>query len=172
LLRDKAIVISDDNFGSDSAALLAKLDESAISHRPSIVHFNCGLHDLRVLKKTGQHQVPIEQYEANLRQIVHRLQRETKARIIFATTTPVRDELHAKHRANYQRHEADVRQYNQVAKRVMQDAGVEVNDLHAVVVELGVDRLQVADGTHYSEIGSQALAKAVAASIQKDRLDL
>jgi hypothetical protein len=67
----------------------------------------------KVDRKTKKPQTSIEDYEANLRKIVDRLQKETKAKLIFATTTPIRDELHAKRKGNtMDRYEADVKRYN------------------------------------------------------------
>ena len=61
-----------------------------------VIHFNFGLHDMkyvddqgeRVSTDTGKVQVPLPQYEQNLRKIVTRL-RETGAKLIWCTTTPV-----------------------------------------------------------------------------------
>jgi lysophospholipase L1-like esterase len=98
---------------------------------------------------------------------VDRLQKETKAKLIFATTTPIRDELHAKRKSNMDRHEADVKRYNDVARKVMKEKGVEVEDLHTVVTEAGIEKIQRTDGTHYTADGSKALAKAVVTSVSK-----
>src|SRR3569623_375944 len=52
-----------------------------------VIHFNFGLHDLKRMED-GKHQVGIELYEKNLRDIVARL-KATGARLIWASTTPV-----------------------------------------------------------------------------------
>jgi lysophospholipase L1-like esterase len=145
--------------------VLENLDAWAIAHKPDVVHFNCGLHDLKVLRTTKEPQVAIEAYEKNLRTIVDRLQKETKARLIFATTTPIRDELHAKRKGNMDRREADVKRYNDVALKVMKEKGIEIDDLHAVVMKAGIEKVQRTDGTHYTPDGSKTLAKAVVKSV-------
>lgn len=164
MLKGKANVVAAEKNGGDSARVLANLEEWAIAHKPTVVHFNCGLHDLKVLRDTKKPQVSIEDYEKNLRTIVDRLQKESKARLIFATTTPIRDELHAKRKGNMDRREADVKRYNDVALKVMKEKGVEIDDLHAVVTKAGVEKVQRMDGTHYTADGSKVLAKAVVKS--------
>ena len=52
-----------------------------------IIHFNFGLHDLKIMD-TGKHQVPIGEYERNMERIVGRL-KKTGAKLIWAPTTPV-----------------------------------------------------------------------------------
>jgi lysophospholipase L1-like esterase len=47
----------------------------------------------------------------------------------------------------------------------MKQAGVPINDLHSVVESGGSDRLMLADGTHYTEEGYEALAAAVSETI-------
>ena len=59
----------------DSARVLQHLEEWVLRERPDVVHLNCGLHDLKRSKETGAYQVPLAQYEANLREIVERLRR-------------------------------------------------------------------------------------------------
>src|SRR5215467_9546105 len=52
-----------------------------------VIHFNWGLHDLKI-GDDGTRQVPVDQYERNLRELVSRM-RQTGARLVFASTTPV-----------------------------------------------------------------------------------
>ena len=155
------IVVSAVSAGGDSSAVLQHLDE-IIREQPDVIHFNCGLHDLKVSKQTGQHQVELAAYEANLQQIVTRLQKETKAAVVFANTTPILDDRHAKRGADFDRHEADVQRYNDSALAVMRDAGVPVEDLHWVVEDAGATQILGPDGTHYTPEGYERLAEAVA----------
>lgn len=164
-LEGRARVISVEQNGGDSSRVRANLEEWALAIRPDIVHFNAGLHDLKLLKATNQHQVPLDQYRENLRDIAGRLQRATAARIIFAATTPIIDARHAARQANFDRLEADVRRYNGAAAGVMREAGIPINDLHWVVERAGAERVLLKDGTHYTAEGYELLASAVADSI-------
>jgi hypothetical protein len=91
-LEGKAVVISPRANGGDSANVLRQLDEWVIREQPAIVHFNCGIHDTKKSKTSGRFQVPPEAYAANLRAIVERIRAGTKAKVVFATTTPVLNE--------------------------------------------------------------------------------
>jgi lysophospholipase L1-like esterase len=168
MLKGKANVVAASGNGGDTTRVISNLDQWVIDQKPAVVHFNCGLHDLKLSRKAKTYQVPIEEYEKNLRQIVDRLQKETKARLIFATTTPIQDHLHAKRKGDMDRLEADVKRYNEVAIKVMKEKGVEIDDLHTVVEKAGVAKVQRTDGTHYTPDGSKVLAEAVVKSVMSE----
>jgi len=132
-----------------------------------VIHFNFGLHDLkRVKADTGRNsndpadprQAEPEVYERQLRAIVARL-RETGAELVFATSTPVPEGGVKPHRDP-----ADVERYNGIARRVMAENDIAINDLYAVV--------EASDGTwqrpvdvHFTREGSAALADQVVQAI-------
>jgi len=164
----KAVIISAKANGGDSNNVLKHLDEWVIRQQPAVVHFNCGIHDTKKFKTTGRFQVPPDQYEANLRKIVDRIRSQTKAVVLFATTTPILDDRAAATRgkADYALLEASVEQYNAIAVKVMQELKVPVNDLHAVFPDAASrGEALAADGVHFTAAGQQALAKAVAAAV-------
>src|SRR6187397_1562094 len=70
LLDGRATVVTPKANGRDTGTLLKNLDEWAIQEKPDVIHFNCGIHDTKLDKETGKYNVPPEQYEANLREIV------------------------------------------------------------------------------------------------------
>jgi lysophospholipase L1-like esterase len=158
-LDGKAIVVSPARNGEDSGNVLRNLDEWIIKEQPDVVHINAGLHDLKL--KDGSYQVPLVEYEKNLKSILARIRKETKAKIIFATTTPILDDLHAQRKASFDRLEADVQKYNAVAVSLMKQAGVPINDLHKLVESRGREKLIGGDGTHYTPEGYAVLAAAV-----------
>ena len=162
-LDGKAIVVSPTPNGEDSGNVLRNLDEWVIKEQPDIVHINAGLHDLKLKDKS--YQVPLVEYEKNLKTILERIRTETKAKIIFATTTPILDDLHAQRRAGFDRLEADVQRYNVAAVSVMKKAGVPINDLHKLVESRGRETLIDGDGTHYTPEGYAVLASAVTDTI-------
>ena len=166
-LKGRAAVVSPEANGGDSANVLRNLDEWVIRAKPDIVHLNCGLHDLKRDRATKAHQVELSQYEANLREIVARIRRETGAALVFANTTPIHDARHARRGAGFDRLQADVERYNAAALRVMREAGVPVHDLHWQVQQHGPDRMLLADGTHYTPEANAVLADAVADCITR-----
>lgn len=92
LLAGRAHVVTPKANERDTGTLLKNLDEWAVKERPDVVHFNSGIHDTKRDQKTGNLNVPPAQYEANLREIVKRLRAETKAKVVFALSTPLVDE--------------------------------------------------------------------------------
>jgi len=124
-----------------------------------VIHFNWGLHDLKRMDD-GKHQVPIEPYEKNLRQLVGEL-KQTGAALIWASTTPV-----PKGDLKPPRDDADVVAYNAVARKVMDENGVAINDLYAFAAPK-LAELQLPANVHFSAKGSAALAEQVAAAIAK-----
>lgn len=165
LLADILLVSGPAGNGGNSRELLADLDARAIRANPAVVHMNCGLHDIKREPGSNATAVPIAEYEDNLSRIFSRLQRETSARLVWATTTPVDDARHAAHKP-FGRRLADVVAYNAVACRVARDCGIAVNDLYAVVMAAGADRLLLPDGVHFTPDGRRVLAEAVAGCIR------
>jgi lysophospholipase L1-like esterase len=152
--------------GGDSTNVLKNLDEWVTAADPDIIHFNCGLHDLKFDRLRKTHQQEPDAYERNLREIVAYLKTKTRARLVFALTTPVNEEWHHKNKP-FDRRQVDVDQYNVIARRVMAEHDIAVNDLHRVIAEAGPDTCLKQDGVHMNEKGNALLADAVAAAIRK-----
>src|SRR5436190_9284946 len=168
LLAGRATVVTPKSNGGDTRKLLANLDEWAIKEQPDVIHFNCGIHDSKRDQKTSQYNVPPAQYEANLREIVQRLRAGTKAKIVFALSTPLMDERSKEYwkTRSYQLFNASVAEYNVTALRVMKELDVPVNDLPAALGDAAEQaRLHDAGGIHFTKEGSQKLAAAVVAVV-------
>ncbi|MBY0527069.1 MAG: SGNH/GDSL hydrolase family protein [Gemmataceae bacterium] len=120
-----------------------------------VIHFNWGLWDL----VDGGKAVPIDEYEKNLRELVKQL-KETKAKLIWASTTPV-PEVNGR-----KRRDVDVVAYNAVARKIMEENKIPIDDLYEFV-KPQLAKLQLANDVHFSKEGSQELAKQVVQSIQK-----
>jgi hypothetical protein len=130
----------------------------AIEARPEVYHFNCGIHDLVLLDPAPR--FTVSGYVRNLKLIVRRLRAETRARLIWATTTPMlvpRDGVTPKQEC---RLDPDVERYNAAALRVMKDAAIEVNDLYRAVVEAGVYECLSDDKCHMTAYGNEVLSDA------------
>ena len=151
--------------GGNSGNILAHLTEWAISRQPDLIHINCGLHDLK--KEFGEERqaIPPEEYAKNVEEILQALLRDTNATVIWAQTTPVNEIWHHE-RKGFDRFEADVITYNELAKSICDRVGVHVNNLYDVVNEAGRDKILVPDGVHFSDEGSGILGRAVAETIR------
>lgn len=134
---------------------LEQLDQWLGKGRWDVIHFNFGLHDLKLID--GKHQVPIDQYEKNLRELVARL-KKTDARLIWCSTTPV-PETSSPPRSNQ-----DVLKYNAVAKTIMDENRIAIDDLYTFALSQ-LDKIQKPSNVHFTQQGSAVLAKQVAASI-------
>lgn len=160
-LEGKAAIVSPGKANGDSGWLLKNLDDFIVAHKPDLIHLNVGLHDLRHDRKKKTYQIDLETYEKNLDAILTRLKKETKATIVFASTTPIDDAKHAKRGGGFDRFEKDVLRYNEAALRLCRKHGVVVHDLHFLVHQVGPDKLLDKDGTHYTKDGKERLAEAV-----------
>jgi lysophospholipase L1-like esterase len=145
--------------GSSTTNGLARLDAWLGTNRWHVIHFNWGLHDLKLMPE-GQHMVPLTEYEANLEKLVQRLA-ATGAKLIWATTTPVPEG-----KLTPPRKPSDVLLYNQAAARVVQRHRCLVNDLHAFASGQ-LDKIQLPANVHFTKEGSEKLAGQVADSIRK-----
>lgn len=142
----------------DTVAALQQLDTWLGTGHWDVIHFNWGLHDLK-LEKDGSHQVPLDAYEKNLRVLVRRLQ-ATGAKLIWASTTPVPGGI----TRGILRRQGDELAYNAAAARVMREAGIPIDDLHAAVAgRLG--ELQLTANVHFNARGYAVLGRSVSAAV-------
>jgi len=158
LLKGKANVHRIPENGGPTINGLKKLDTWLGDGKWDVIHFNWGLHDLKM--DTGKHQVPLDQYEKNLRELVKQL-KATKAKLIWASTTPVPDA-----KVNPPRKDSDVIAYNAAARKVMEENGVAIDDLYGFALPR-LKEIQRPANVHFTDEGSKALAKEVAARIEK-----
>lgn len=134
-----------------------------------VIHFNWGLHDLKYMGPQGQNladpkatdshqQVPIDEYEKNLLKLVGRL-KKTKAKLIWRSTTPVPKGCKG-------RVVGDSAKYNAIAKKIMDEHGIAIDDQYAFCMGK-LDKLQLPANVHFTKEGSAALAQQAVASIHK-----
>ena len=148
-LKGKAAVVHNAGNAAHTRNGVAKIDEWLGDTKWDVIHFNFGLHDLKIMED-GKHQVALEEYGENLHAIVQRL-KQTKAKLIWASTTPV-----PSGKITPQRSPADVPKFNAVAARMMQLEKIPINDLFSA------DHSgQLPADVHYTPAGYQALAQQV-----------
>ena len=130
-----------------------------------VIHFNWGLHDLKYLGPDGENltdpkdprnhqQVPPKEYEKNLRKLVSQL-KKTGAVLIWRNTTPVPA-------GSKGRVEGDAATYNDTAKQVMAEHGIEIHDMYGSV-KPQMETLMLPNGNvHFTKEGSEKLGNDVA----------
>jgi hypothetical protein len=134
-----------------------------------VIHFNWGLHDLKYMGPGGENlgdpsnpecrqQVPPEEYDKNLRQLVERL-KKTEAKLIWRNTTPVPE-------GSAGRVFDDSAKYNAIAEKIMQENGIPIHDLYAIV-QPQQDKIMLPANVHFTKEGYDTLAADVVAVIQK-----
>jgi hypothetical protein len=124
--------------GGDSSTVLDYLRALQPDRPFDILLINCGLHDIKRAVTTQELQVPLDQYEANLREILAQAQR-LAIRTIWIRATPVIDERHNRLNIVSQRFAVDVAAYNAAADHIMQEHGISTIDLFTFTRNLGPD---------------------------------
>ena len=115
-----------------------------------VIHFNFGIHD----RKT-----PAADYEQRLEALIARM-KQTGAKLIFATTTPVPPDT-----KDGPEIVAQIAEKNEIATRVMQKHGVLINDLHAFLSPqlAGIANPQ---DVHFNAKGYELMGQQVAKSVE------
>jgi hypothetical protein len=129
-----------------------------------VVHWNNGLWDtLRIFK--DEPLTPKDFYNDTLIRIHKRIKTVfPKAKIIFALSTPVIEERFEAPE-KFVRYNKDTQEYNKIARKLMKELGVPVNDLYSQVSKLPEDAWS--DCTHlYTDIGTRTLGDAVVKHIK------
>lgn len=157
LLEGKAEVIRIPENGGPTSRGLERIEQWLGAGKWDVIHFNWGLHDLKYMED-GKKQVGLEDYERNLRTLVRRL-KQTGAKLIWASTTPVPEG-----EVSPPRKPEEVVEYNAAARRVMAAEEIGINDLYSFALPR-LRELQRPVNVHFTEAGSEALAREVAAAI-------
>ncbi|HYR57501.1 MAG TPA: SGNH/GDSL hydrolase family protein [Chthoniobacteraceae bacterium] len=128
-----------------------------------VIHFNWGLHDLKHWKDgkmdmSGDVVANVEDYAANLRLLIERM-KPTGAKLVWAPTTPIPE-------GSDGRVAGDEVRYNAAAERVVKEAGVAIDDLHAFALPR-LAQIQKPKNVHYTDEGYRVLAEKVADSIRE-----
>lgn len=121
-----------------------------------VIHFNVGLHDLKYLhnrkldKVNGKQVTSLDSYEENLTGIIKYLKSTyPKAKLVFATTTPVPE-------GEQGRIPGDAKHYNKVALKVLKKyKDIQVNDLYKFSLSIIDDYAEGLGNVHYKPEGSR-----------------
>jgi hypothetical protein len=133
-----------------------------------LIHFNVGLHDLKYTvngkldKVNGKQNTSPEKYEENLIKIIEYLTSTyPKAKLVFATTTPVPKEEPG-------RFAGDEVRYNKIALNVLKKYKcIAINDLHSFSLPIIQKYSEGVGNVHYSPEGQRLQGMEVASVIAK-----
>lgn len=133
---------------------LSDLDQWLGTEKWDVIHFNWGLHDLKYI--SDKQNVSQADYEKHLRALVEKL-KLTGATLIWASTTPVAQG----DTSAFRRVPADVPVYNAIAAKVMQENGIQIDDLYSLILPQEA-QIQIPRNVHYKPAGSKIIGKQVA----------
>ena len=169
LLRDDTFVTRPRENCAGTSKGVSKIDEwlAVDGGGFDLIWFNFGLHDLKRVRADGRNsndpadrrQAEPEQYERQLREIVAKL-KATGSALVFATTTPV-----PRGGVRPHRDVDDPGRYNEIARRVMAENGVDVVDLYAFALARQAE-IQPRVDVHFTKEGSRLLGEHVAEQIR------
>ena len=134
-----------------------------------VIHFNFGLHDIKhVHPVTGvnsnnpehPHQANLKQYKKNLKKIVEKL-KATKAKLIFATTTPYPENV-----GGPLRKPGMPEKHNKAAIKIMNLNEITINHLYSFMIPR-IAELQLPNNVHFTPEGYKALAEKVSDRINE-----
>lgn len=114
-----------------------------------VIHFNFGIHDRNT---------PVADYKQRLQQLVERMSK-TGAKLVWATTTPIPDDLPKNQKA------ASIVERNVAAAEVMKGGSVLTDDLFEAVTPKLAD-FQNPNDVHFNAQGYEFLGKQVASSLE------
>ena len=148
--------------GAKVATALQQQAGPAVEAQPTLVTVWLNVNDIAGF-------VPVETYEQQLRDLVHRLRRDGEATVLVANT-PALDRLPALNRFRLPASivNSTVDRYNAVIKRVVEAEGAVLVDLHAASLEARAEGKEASyigpDGFHPSAAGHEAAAAEFAAA--------
>lgn len=163
ILEGKAIVERIPENGGPTINGITHIEKWLAAGHWDVITFNFGLHDLKLdpaLPKSGNHQVEIEPYRANLKTIAETLHK-TGAKLIWVTTTPV-----PTGKLNPPRERTDVPLYNEAAAQALKGQADAVCDLYSAVLPREAE-LQQHENVHFTPAGYDFLAQQVAGAIER-----
>ena len=123
------------------------VNQSGFGAETDLIHWNVGLWDV-VCQFDDAEVTPIELYEQYIHRICKRIRLMCpKAKVVFATSTPINQAEYESQRHRFWRSNETIRRYNAVAVKVVKQYGFAVNDLYSLME--GVPDHFFSDRTHY-----------------------
>lgn len=150
--------------GGDSSMVLSYLQKRRL-HDPidaDILLLSCGLHDIKTDPVTGQKQVPIDQFENNLREALKEAAL-MGLKVVWLRLTPFIEEIHNARSKSFHRFSADADAYNAIADQVMRESGTTVIDMNPLFESLLPQSL--IDHIHCDHPARQTQARFIATEL-------
>lgn len=170
-LKDRALVVHNKGNAEHSGTGLLKLKDWLGNEDWDIIQFNWGLWDLCYRhpdskvqgtrdKINGKITYSLTEYEKNLREII-KILKPTNAKLIFVTTSYVPEKEAG-------RFKGDEIKYNEIAKKVMMENDILINDIHPASEKIHSKHKKAEGDVHYTPEGYKLLADEIISYIQKE----
>jgi len=171
-LSEKAVVSHNPGNAQHTGTGLEKIEEWIGDVNWDIIQFNWGLWDLCYRmpveeglgpkdKIKGKINFSVDEYAANLEQLVTFLKEKTAAKLVFVTTSYVPEDEPG-------RFKKDPEKYNKAAKKIMKKYGVEVNDIYKQSKKIHDELGNGENDVHYTEKGYEKLGEIITAFLEKN----
>lgn len=135
--------------GGDSRMVLDYLSNAKNQSKlqANLALINCGLHDIKTQPGQTQTQIPLPQYEKNLRDLIA-IYQEIDVPLAWIATTHSIDAIHNTRSKGFHRSAKDNETYHQLAVKLMREHGVPIVDLRHYTAKLGGEEI-FRDHVHY-----------------------
>lgn len=168
--KDKAVVMHNPGNAQHTGTGLKQIHNWLGNEKWDVIQFNWGLWDLAYRhpgsttqgqrdKKNGKITYTPDEYANNLNLLVGIL-KKTGARLVFVTTTYVPKEEEG-------RFSRDPQLYNAIAKRIMKDNGILVNDVFAKSRRIHKKEGKGNNDVHYTKEGYRMLSEPICQVLDK-----
>ncbi|MCG6185796.1 SGNH/GDSL hydrolase family protein [Maribellus maritimus] len=170
-LADKALIVHNEGNGQHTGNGLEKLDSWINNEKWDVIQFNWGLWDLCYRSQDSKEQgnrdkingkitYSVEEYQQNLEQLVKEL-KMTGAKLIFVTTSYVPENEAG-------RFPGDELKYNKMAKQIMKENGILVNDIWKATKKIHKKYGQAPNNVHYTPEGYKQIADKITSFLKKE----
>ena len=171
-LSDQAIVVHNQGNARYTGFALGKITEWIGMDDYDIIQFNWGLHDMAYRQpearagedagsRTPKLTHTLEEYRANLDSLVRIMTASTRAKLIFVSTTYVPENAGG-------RLTEDPARYNEVAREVMKQYGITVNDIYEQSVKIHRKYGRKPNNVHYNSEGYRELSKLMIPFLERE----
>ncbi len=158
MFPDCEVVQPDDNCRFAQYTFRMLFDWADTIKGSKVIHWNNGLWDVCDLFGDGTFST-LDEYVQNMVRIARQLKKITP-NVIFATTTPVRDD-------NPYNSNEDIKAFNEAVVLALKKEGIIINDLFGLVYDKRNEYISAEDRIHLTKEGAAVCAKQVAAYIQE-----
>jgi lysophospholipase L1-like esterase len=173
-LKDLADVSHNPGNAQHTGNGLKNIESWIVADDWDIIQFNWGLWDLCYRhpdskvqgqrdKINGTISVNAKDYQKNLDAIVKLIRKNSKAELVFVTTTYVPE-------GEAGRFMEDARKYNEIARRVMNANKVKINDIYSLSKEIHLEYGKGNDDVHYTEKGYELIGQHIADYLKQEIL--